>query len=128
SRSVSLGTYLGSHVREAIRWFTIPALLLGAIGAGLLRPRSSFADAAILATALLGADSVLFSSLTSGHLFLTVPLVPFAALTATRGLQALAGWRPGRAVAAVLALGFLMQSALVLARAHRENKYPYPNE
>jgi hypothetical protein len=128
SRSVALGAYLASHVREAIRWFTIPVLLLSAIGAGLLRPRTSFADAAILATALLGADSVLFSNLASGHLFLTVPLVPFAALAAARGLQALAGSRPGRAVAAAFALGFVAQSGLMMWRAHHDSNYTYPNE
>jgi hypothetical protein len=128
SRSVSLGSYLAAHVREAIRWFTIPVLLLCAFGAGLLRPRTSSSDAAILATALLGADSVLFPSLASGHLFLTVPFVPFAALTAARGLQALAGWKAGRVAVAVMASGFLLQSALALSRAHREHRYPYPNE
>src|SRR6185436_6288053 len=128
SRSVTLGTYLAAHVREAVRWFTIPVLLLSAVGVGLLRPRAGGADAALVATALLGADSVVFSSLTSGHLFLTVPFVPFAALAATRGLQALVGWRPGRVIAAAMILGLVLQSAMVLTRAHRDNGYPYPAE
>src|SRR6185436_1817441 len=79
SRSVSWGGYLAAHAREAIRWFTIPVLLLAAVGSGLLRPRKSPEDAAILATIFLGADSLLFATLTSGHLFMTVPFVPFAA-------------------------------------------------
>jgi hypothetical protein len=128
SRAVSLGAYLASHAREAIRWFTVPVLLLSAVGAGRLRPRATPKDAAVVATVLLGADSVLFSNLASGHLFLTVPLVPFAALAAARGLQALSTSRAGRVVAAAFALGFVAQSGLAMWRAHHDLKYPYPNE
>jgi hypothetical protein len=128
SRSVSWGGYLASHAREAIRWFTVPVLLLAAVGSGLLRPRKSPEDAVILATVFLGADSLLFPALTSGHLFMTVPFVPFAALAAARGMQALSSWKPTLAVAAALAIGFVAQSGLVLVRAHQGGSYPYPNE
>ena len=128
SGAVPIGGYLAAHVREAIRWFTIPVLLLAAVGAGRLRPRGNPADLAILLTGLLGADSVLFSSLTYGHLFMTVPLVPFAALAAARGLRALSEARTLRLVAAAMVLGFAAQAGLTLRRAHAAERYPYYGE
>lgn len=128
SDRVALGGYLVSHVREAVRWFTIPVMLLAAVGAGRLRPRGNPADLTILSTLLLGADSVLFPNLTSGHLFMTVPFVPFAALAAARGLQALSVGTPLRVAAALLAAGFVAQSGLTLSRAYAADRFPYLKE
>lgn len=120
-----LGPYLAGHLREALRGFTIPLLALAVLGCTRLRPRADFSDAAILSTALLGADAFLFPSLSYGHFFMNVPWSPFLALASARGLQRLAapGW-PRIAAGALLA-GFAIQSAVALARDHGGGRFPY---
>jgi hypothetical protein len=121
-----LADYVRAVGREALRGFTVPILLLAALGTVLLRPRARVEDAAVAVACLLGADVLLFPSLTAGHLFMITPWAPFLALAATRGLRFF--WERGRwarSAAVLLLAGCLAQGTLYLARAHRGGRFPY---
>ncbi len=112
----SFFNYLRTEGRELAVHFTLPLLILAGIGAFQLRPRQDPAHQVMLLLLLLGADEVIFPSMSWWHDYLSMPLAPFAALAAALAMKGLMSSTPRRLVAAALAAGFLLQTGLVLAK------------
>lgn len=117
--------YLKTEAREVGVHFTVAGVVTAALGLPGLSPRRDFRHAALLSLAFLGADEVLFMNMCWWHSYLTFPLGPVVALLAVRGLQRLSVSPAGRAVAAVLLTGLVLQSAYVL---HRRTTFVGRNE
>ena len=125
SQAVPVTDYVTRLVRTFARWFTLPVLILTVVGLIRMRPRSSVSDAVLLSTAFLGVETVIFVSMVSGHMFVTVHWIAFLALLAARGLQVLIKTRLGLAGGGVLLGLFLLQSSYVLYRGHQDSAFPY---
>jgi hypothetical protein len=125
--------YLVGEAKEFAVMFTLPVLALGGVWiASLVREPRGDADGLILGTLCLGLHEIVFAKLASQHEYYSYFLIIPASLGGAAGLRRLTDWlrarspAGARAVAALLAVAFLGQSAWILQRRLcREGGYEF---